>query len=748
MAQDFSMRYELVDGQGNFGSIDGDAPAAMRYTEARMTAVGNDLLTDIDKNTIDFVDNFDGSLQEPAVLPAALPNLLISGATGIAVGMSTNIPPHNLGEVIDACIYMLNYWENIDELDVGHLMNFVKGPDFPTGGLIYRQDAKTDEDMLANVYATGRGKLIVRAKAHIEDLGRGKTRIIVSEIPYQVNKSSLLERIADLVKDEKLDGISDLRDESDRQGLRIVIECKTNADPATVLNDLFKFTPLQSTFGVNTLALVDGEPKTLPLKQALRVYLDHRIDVMRRRSEYDLAHTRARAHIFEGLLIALNDLDRVIQTIRDSDSTEAARTALMDRFELTEIQATAILDMQLRRLASLERLKIQTEYDEKLHLIAELEHLLANAGAMRMVIAEELLIVKQKHNDPRRSLIVAGAARAVTAEDLLAQNESTWVALTATQRLSRTYQDAPPKITSTTQDPPRFLLRSNTADILYLITSDGRAVSIPVQQLPLADDPAAGIEIKALADLRNNETIVGAFSFVPSWDEGFLLFATQLGDVKRIRVNDLPGLVAKAFTVMNVGEDRIISARYVDEEDELMLLTSEGQAIRFKVAEIRSTGLQAGGMRGIKLPESDRVVVCLLPKEGNAVWAATELGVAKSSPLGDYPLQGRGGQGVVTFKAGIGDRVATGTIGTLDDLIVILTQRGRFKIVKFRTAPHVGRSGRGDFTGVQLTKNDKVSAVMQVVQRPLPKVVHAASSSANGSTPDGSASNGANGETG
>jgi DNA gyrase subunit A len=487
-----------------------------------------------------------------------------------------------------------------------------------------------------------------------------------------------------------------------------------------VLNELFKYTPLQTTFGVIMLALVDGEPRTLPLKQALRVYLEHRLDVIRRRSEYDLAHNRARAHVLEGLLIALNDLDRVILTIRQSDTTETARQALMDRFELTEAQATAILDMQLRRLASLEREKIQTEYDEKVKLIAHLDNLLRHPPLMRRVVAEELIALKQKYNDPRRTIVISGPARNVTAADLLAHNESTWVALTAGQRLSRTYQDAPPKLTSTTQDPPRFLLRSNTADILYLITSDGRAASLPVQQLPLAEDPSTGAELRSISDLRNNEEVVGAFSLVPSLEDGFLLFATNAGDVKRIRVADLPGLVAKAFTVMNVGEDRLIAAKYVDEDADVLLITSEGQAIRFNVSDVRPTGLPAGGMRGIKLGDSDRVVTALLPRDGDAVWIVTEMGIAKSSPVADYPVQGRAGSGVITMKLNLGDRLSAGTVATLDDLVVILTQRGRFKVVKFRAVPHGPRNAKGDFVGISLTKNDRVTGVMQIVQRPQP----------------------------
>ncbi len=722
LAQDFSVRYELVDGQGNFGSIDGDAPAAMRYTEARLTPIGMELLTDLDRETVDFVDNFDGSLQEPSVLPAVVPNLLVNGSSGIAVGMSTNVPPHNLGEVCDALVYMLANWDALDEVDVHHLMQFIKGPDFPTGGLIFRggdgKNATEYEDMLVAAYATGRGKLTVRAKVHIESLERGKTRIIVSEIPYQINKNSLIERIADLVRDGKIDGISDLRDESDRQGLRMVIECKSNADPAEVLKDLFKYTPLQSTFGVIMLALVDGEPRTLTLKQALRVYLDHRLEVVRRRSLHDLGRARARAHILEGLLIALRFLDRIISTIRESESSEEARGALMNEFSLSEAQASAILDMQLRRLAALEQEKIQTEHREKQAQIAYLEQLLANPALMRKVIADELMDVKKRYADPRRTTILNGTAGDVRPEDLLAHAESTWVALTHGGKISRTYQDAPPKITAQTEDPPRFLLRSNTADILYLFTSGGRAATIPVQNLPLTDDPSSGGDVVSMCDLRESGEVVGALSLLPNFEESYVFLATEGGEVKRIRTADLPGLSARAFPVINLGEDRLIAAHFAREEDEAILVTAEAQAIRFKLAEVRPTGLPAGGMRGIRLTNGDKVVSAVLALEGGALWTVTEGGTAKSSPLVEYPLQGRAGAGVVTMRLMLGDRIAAATIGTLNDLVIVLTAHGRFRVVKFRDAPHGKRDLKGDLVGIRMNKSDRVYAVMQIIQRP------------------------------
>ena len=410
MAQDFSMRYMLIDGQGNFGSIDGDGAAAMRYTEARMADIGAELLVDINKETVNFVDNFDATLREPAVLPAMAPNLLVNGASGIAVGMSTNIPPHNLGEICDALVYMLENWTRLDAIDVDELMRFVKGPDFPTGGVIYK--LRGGEDMLRAALATGRGKITLRAKAHIENMGRGKSRIIISELPFQTNKTTLIERIASLASSGKLEGLADMRDESDRQNtVRLVIELQRGVDVTGVMKQLFKLTPLQTTFGIIMLALVDGQPRLLSLKQALRVYLDHRLEVMRRRSVFDRARARERAHVLEGLIIALDNLDEVIKTIRKSRNSDTARRNLVKNFKVTEIQAQAILEMPLRRLASLEIRKIRDEHKEKLKLIKSLEALLASPRKQRRHIADELKRVKDKYGDPRRTFITDAPRR-------------------------------------------------------------------------------------------------------------------------------------------------------------------------------------------------------------------------------------------------------------------------------------------------------------------------------------------------
>ena len=418
MAQDFSMRYMLIDGQGNFGSIDGDGAAAMRYTEARMADIGSELLVDINKATVDFVDNFDGTLSEPSVLPSMVPNLLVNGASGIAVGMSTNIPPHNLGEICDALVYMLEQWKRLDAVDVDELMRFVKGPDFPTGGVIYKM--RGEEDMLRSALATGRGKITLRAKVHIEDMGRGKSRIIVSELPFQTNKTALIERIASLVSGGKLDGLADLRDESDRQNtVRLVIELQRGADVTDVLVQLFKLTPLQTTFGIIMLALVDGQPRLLNLKQALRVYLQHRLEVIQRRSAFDLARAKERAHVLEGLIVALDNLDAAIRTIRKSRNSETARTNLVKNLKVTEVQAQAILEMPLRRLASLEIRKIRDEYKEKLKLIKSLKALLTSPQKQRQHIAQELEKVKLEYGDFRRSAIVPTEARCTGIQDFL-----------------------------------------------------------------------------------------------------------------------------------------------------------------------------------------------------------------------------------------------------------------------------------------------------------------------------------------
>lgn len=719
MAQDFSMRYMLIDGQGNFGSVDGDSAAAMRYTEARMASIGNELLIDINKETVDFTDNFDGTLAEPAVLPSVIPNLLINGSSGIAVGMSTNIPPHNLDEVCDALVYMLSHWERMDEIDVEELMHFITGPDFPTGGVIYKM--RGDIDMLRAAYATGRGKITMRAKVHIEDMGRGKSRIIVSELPYQTNKTTLIERIASLVHSGKLEGLADLRDESDRQNpIRLVIELQRGVEATDVMAALFKLTPLQATFGIIMLALVDSQPRLLTLKQALRVYLEHRLEVIQRRSRYDLAKAKERAHILEGLLIALDNLDEVIATIRKSRNTETARNNLMKNFKVSEPQAQAILEMPLRRLASLETKKIKEEYDEKVKLIKSLEGLLASDQKQRIYIAEELVVMKGQYGDQRRSIIVDGEATAVTAEDFLMPEEKTWAVLSVNGHIGRTFVDEPPRVTTTTKVPPRFLQATSTSQTLYLVTDKGNCATIPVQQLPQIEEIADGIQFSDICPLNADENIAGLLCLPMNINSGYITFVTEQGQVKRLEMSDLPGVMSKAFTVMKVSnDDKLMYVNYTDGDREIVLTTAMAQSIRFMEDDIRPTGLPAGGVRGIKLVGSkDRVTGVFIADDDLYTWNITNDGVAKTSPMEQYPSQGRAGSGVISMRVPSDSReVVASTVGRLDDTILVLTSKKKAKYMRLGLAETVkrGRAG-GDFV-ISLREKEEVVAVVNYRSR-------------------------------
>ncbi len=722
LAQDFSMRYLMVDGQGNFGSIDGDGAAAMRYTEARMADVGEEMLVDIGKETVDFTENFDGSLTEPLVLPASIPNLLVNGSSGIAVGMSTNIPPHNLGEVCDAAVYMLNEWDRYEDISIEDLMQFVKGPDFPTGGLVYRhaEGGENGEDTLVQAYATGRGKLTVRAKVHIEDMGRGKSRFIISELPYQTNKSSLIERIANLAREGRIEGIADLRDESDRQGLRLVIELQRGAEPTEVLEKLFKLTPLQDTFGIIILALVDGEPRLLSLKQCLRVYLDHRQVVIRRRSEYDLNRARDRAHILEGLLKALDSLDQVIDIIRRSRTVETARDNLRKALKISEIQAQAILDMQLRRLAALERKKIEEEYEEKVKLITYLEGLLANPKQMRDVIAEELSQIKQAYSDPRRTVIVGSTASKVSASEFLVPAEDTWVTMTVDGRMGRSFENVPPRVTTEVKEPPRFILDSSSTHTLYLVTANGQCATIPVHQLPQVNDPLEGTLFHDICPLISEDQVTAIVSLPPLLTTGYLFMATEKGEVKRLRMEDLPGLSANVFGVMDVEkDDRLGWVLVTNGENEIMLATALAQSIRFSENDVRPTTLPAGGMRGIKLAEEhDRVVGAMLVEDGKYVWSITDDGIAKVSPIDEFPTQGRAGSGVIAMRLPKTSREMTAsTIGRLDDNIIVLTNRHKPLYMRLGRSPQIkrGRPG-GDFV-ISMRDNERVVAVVNYTSR-------------------------------
>jgi len=655
MAQDFSMRTLLVDGQGNFGSIDGDPPAAMRYTEARLASPAFDLLLDINKNTVDFGSNFDDTLEEPSVLPAAIPNLLVNGATGIAVGMATSIPPHNLSEVVDALVYMLNKYEKLDDVDVETLMEFVQGPDFPTGGLIVQEK---DEEEIEAAYGTGRGRVTVQAKAHVEEMERGKNRIIVTELPYMVNKASLIERIAELAREGYLEGLSDLRDESDRQGMRIVLEMTKNADPEVILRDLYKRTPMQTTFSINLLALVDGEPRTLTLKQALRVYIEHRLTVIKRRAEFDLEKAKQRAHILEGYLVALKNLDELIELIRSASDVDAARSRLMKRYKLTEIQATAILDMQLRRLAALERKKIETEYKEVSALIKELTTLLKSPKLMRGVVADELLKVKEQYGDRRRTQIVdlsknGKAAKALTARDLLPEQQ-VWIGVTEDGLVSRTHDDKQPKHSG--NDAPRWLVKASTTDTVYFVARSGRAAAVAAHIIPQAERLTQGSLFYKVSPLQDADTLAAVFA-LPSRksalpEETCVITTTRFGMIKKSLISELPGPSSQTFALVKINEgDRLISVGLTDnKKKEILLVTASGMAIRFKEDDVRPMGLIAAGVNGMKLDDGDEVIGSeILPSEGE-VFLLTNDGKAKRVEEKDFPAQGRYGKGVIAWE--------------------------------------------------------------------------------------------------
>ena len=695
MAQDFSMRAELVDGQGNFGSIDGDPAAAMRYTEARMSNMGYDMLDDIGKQTVDFSTNFDDSLLEPTVLPATVPNLLVNGSSGIAVGMATSVPPHNLGEVVQALCYMLDRWEHLDDISVGDLMQFIKGPDFPTGGLVFRYKGEENEtDAIANAYATGRGRVTVRAKAHVERMERNKSRIVITELPYQANKTNLLGRIADLHRDGKIEGLTDLRDESDRNGMRIILETTRNVEPEDVLAELFRLTPMQSTFSISLLALVNGEPRILTLKQSLRVYLDHRLEVVRRRSTYDLEKARQRAHILEGLLTALDNLDEVIDTIRRSRTVETARANLRSRFKLSEEQAQAILDMQLRRLAGLERRKIQDEYKEKLQLIKYLERLIGSPELMRQTIKEELTAVADKYANVRRTQIVeSGESKVVTASDLL-PDQQVWVMIGEKGTVARTTTPEIVRVPAKPGEQPKALLEANTQDILYLFTADGQAVSLPVYQLAQARELGQGSHWADATRLSRRNHLAAAL-VLPFEAQGYLFLTTLSGVVKRVRLDDLPGITSEPFVVINVAEDDALGwAAVTSGEDEVLLVTALGQAIRFKEEEVRPMGLPAGGVMGIKLASDvDGVVAMSVVDPAAYLWSITDNGLAKVTELSQYPTQGRYGQGVINVRLPKdAAEVVAAVVGTLDTDVIITTALGSTKTMRLGKADVGSRS--------------------------------------------------------
>ncbi len=717
MAQDFSMRYLLVDGQGNFGSVDGDSPAAMRYTEARLAPLAVDLLRDIEKNTIEFVDNFDGSLQEPRVLPASVPNLLINGASGIAVGMSTSIPPHNLQEVVDALVFMLNNWSHLDDIGVKDLMAFVQGPDFPTGGIVHSQQ-NGDTNAISTAYATGRGRITIQARVHVEEMSRNRHRLVITELPFQVNKSNLLERIAELHRDQRIEGITDLRDESDRNGMRVILELTRTVDPRDTLAALFKLTPMRSTFSIIMLALVNGEPRLLPLKRLLLVYLEHRLEIVRRRSEFDLAQARARAHILEGYLIALENLDEVIDIIRRSRTADSAHANLRRRFRFTDEQAQAVLNLPLRRLAALERQKIQEEYKEKLALIKHLEGLLASPKKMRDVIQRELLDLKSRYADPRRTRIISGENNVIAGEALL-PDEMVWVTLTQEGTIARTTTPEMPRIPGRPDQVPQALLEANTRDTLYLMTSGGKAVSFPVHQLPQSDDWAGGSHFADLTKLTRRDHVSTAL-VLPSEAAGFLTLVTVRGVVKRIVLDDLPGVMPEPFVLINVADDDMLAwAHLTGGNDDVVLTTGSGHAIRFAESAVRPMGLPAGGVLGIKLQdEKDGVVSAAIARPDAYLWAIADNGYGKRTSLDQYPVHGRYGQGVIAMSLTRSARaLAAVVVGTARDVVTILTSKGTAMTVHIGDTAETARARQGERL-VKLAEKELVAGVVVAVLRP------------------------------
>jgi DNA gyrase subunit A len=696
MAQDFSLRYPLVDGQGNFGSIDNDPPAAMRYTEARLSKIAEEMLVDIDKDTVNFVPNFDDSLQEPSVLPARLPNLLVGGSSGIAVGMTTNIPPHNLSEICDAIVYLIDN----RQATVEELMELVKGPDFPTGGIIWGKGG------IDNAYTTGHGKIVLRAET-TELTGKGgKRQIVVTELPYQVNKAALVERIAELVKVKRVSGIAEVRDESDREGMRIVIELKKEAQTQQVLNNLYKYTAMQSAFFINMVALVDAQPKVINLKEALTSYIDFRFEVISRRSRFELDKARERAHILEGFRIALNNLDQIIKVIRQSQTVESARTGLMTAFTLSQIQAQAILDMPLRRLAKLEQDKITEEYASVIKNISYLEDLLANPRKVLSLVAQDAKELKSKYGDARRTVVKAEEIEEFRTEDLV-PHEAMVVTLTGrgfikripanTYRLQRRGGKGVIGMVVRDQDTVNHILVVDTHDNLLFFTSTGKVYCLKCYEIP--EDSSRTAKGTALVnllpiDLEDEVTVLLAIASFPL--DRFLLMATRGGVIKKTPLSAFASIRRNGIIAMGLrNEDKLISSGVVANEDEVMLVSRNGQAIRFKVENLRTASRTSGGVRGIRLVD-DYVVGMGIVLPDAYMLTVTEKGFGKLTPTKNYPVHNRGGKGVRAYRVGpkTGNLVASRLVFPQGSL-VMLSSRGNVVNIPMGQVSIQGRGGRG-----------------------------------------------------
>ena len=717
MAQDFSLRYPLVDGHGNFGSIDGDSPAAMRYTEARLGQIATELLQDIDKGTVDWVDNFDGSLQEPEVLPARIPNLLVNGSAGIAVGMATNIPPHNLTEVCDAVQHLIDHWSSPDEVSLDDLMAHVKGPDFPTGGVIVGREGITQ------AYATGRGRITVRARAEIEEMKGGRHRIVVTEIPYQLNKTTLLERIAKLVRSDRLTSISDLRDESDRRGLSVIIELKRGTQPRKALNRLFKYTPLQTTFGVQMMAIVDNEPQLLSLKRALQRYVEHRQEVLIRRTRYELEKAQRRAHILEGLLIALDHLDAVIQTIRESPDVSTARERLMERFTLTEEQAEAILDMPLRRLAALERQKIEDEYEELKAEIAHLQDLLASPHKILQLIKDDLTELKETYGDERRTHIVRGEAE-LEEEDLIAEEEI-FISITQRGYIKRVPMDVYRTqrrggrgvigVDTREEDEVLHFFPAHTLDSILFFSDKGKVYQKRAYEIPEAGRTAEGDLLVGLINLDADERITSAVAVSDFEEEGYLTMFTRQGRVKRTVLSEFEdvrpsGLIAIRLDDGPSGQDELGWVRRTRGEQELIIVTEQGKALRFRENEARPMGRNAMGVYAIRLEPGDRVVSASIVNPRADLLIVTTKGYGKRTPLSAFRTQGRYTKGVLCFKGRNGGVVAEAGVVRPEDQITFITTGGIALRTHAREISRLGRYSRG-VTIMDLKPGDEIASM-------------------------------------
>ncbi|TAK59714.1 MAG: DNA gyrase subunit A [Bacteroidetes bacterium] len=714
MAQDFSLRYPLVDGQGNFGSMDGDSPAAMRYTEARLSRIAEEILRDLDKDTVEWAPNFDDTLKEPTVLPALVPNLLVNGGSGIAVGMTTNIPPHNLTEVIDGTIEVIENPNLPDE----KLMKIIKAPDFPTGGIIYGYDGVKD------AYKTGRGKIIVRAKANIETGKGDRQRIIITELPYQVNKASLIEKIAELVREKKIEDIAEANDESDRDGLRVVIGLKRDADAEVVLNNLFKHTQMQTTFGVIMLALVDGRPQTLTLRQIIDHFIKHRNEIIVRRTKYDLSEAEKRAHILEGYIIALDNIDEIIQLIKKAKDVPTAQAGLMKRFKLSELQAKAILDMRLQRLTGLERKKVEDEYKETIKLIEKLKAILANKKLQMQIIKEELQEIKKKYGDERRTEIIYKAEQ-FSVEDMIAEED---VVITIShggfiKRFPvsgyRRQARGGKGVTGATTKEDDFIEHmfiASTHNYILFFTDKGRCYWLKVHEIPEAGRTARGKSIVNLIEKQQDDKITAFVSVAQFDDEHFVAMFTEKGVIKKTALSEYGNPRRNGINAISLDKgDQLIDVKLTDGKSDIVIGTSEGIAIRFHESEARSMGRTAGGVRAIKLDKKDRVVGAVaVRRQTTTILVVSENGFGKRSDLADYRVSHRGGKGVYTLKVTdkTGNMISIKEVLDNDDIVVV-TSQGIIIRQPAKTIRVAGRNTQG-VRLIRLDEKDSVTAVAAV----------------------------------